>query len=137
MQINCFNFRLNCVKGLEVNKTDKEFKFEWTCAKLRGKNCFQRQPWTKPLRQTLASMWNCALREKFNFYFSVVFCHNHVHNILRHFDRRAIFFHHKWKEAWLLVISMVITSCLTSCFSPPHFRRWGGPLCPHKKKKKT
>ena len=25
------------------------------------------------------------------------------------------YFHHKWNEAWLLVINMVYTSCLTSC----------------------
>ena len=32
------------------------------------------QPWTKYLKQTLDFMWNTALRENFNFYFSAVFC---------------------------------------------------------------
>ena len=31
------------------------------------------QPWTKYLRQTLVFMWNIALQEKFNFYFSAAF----------------------------------------------------------------
>ena len=30
-------------------------------------------------------------------------------------------FHHKSKEAWLLIINMVYTSCLTSCQTPPDF----------------
>ena len=34
----------------------------------------QPQSWTKYLRQTLFFMTNRALREKFNFYFSRVFC---------------------------------------------------------------
>ena len=27
------------------------------------------------------------------------------------------FFHHKWKEAWLLVTNVVYMSCLTSCLT--------------------
>ena len=41
------------------------------------------------------------------------FAGNDGHNILRIFDTFS--FHQKWKEAGLLVINMVHTSCLTSC----------------------
>ena len=40
---------------------------------LETKNCFQRQSFTKYLRQTLFFMWNSTIREKFSFYFSRVF----------------------------------------------------------------
>ena len=36
--------------------------------------CSDLQPFTIYLRLTLVSMWNSALREKFNFCFSTVFC---------------------------------------------------------------
>ena len=32
------------------------------------------QSWTKYVRQTLVSMWNSAIQENFNFFFSAVFC---------------------------------------------------------------
>ena len=32
--------------------------------------------------------------------------HNHVHNILRIFMVEQVSFHHKWNEAWLLVINL-------------------------------
>ena len=32
------------------------------------------QPFTKYLRSTLASMWNSALHDKFDFFLSRVFC---------------------------------------------------------------
>ena len=34
---------------------------------------WQAQSWTKCMRQTLISMWNSAVQESFNFYFSAVF----------------------------------------------------------------
>ena len=39
------------------------------------KNFKKLKPFTKYLRQTLVSMRNSALREKFNFCFSTVFCY--------------------------------------------------------------
>ena len=41
-------------------------------------------------------------------------------------------FHHKWNNGRLLLISMVYTSCLTSCRTTSPL----GGLCPHKKKKR-
>ena len=64
----------NCVKGLRVTKIVKQLIFEGVWDKLQAKNCLQRQPFTKNLRQTLVFMWNSALREKFNFFFSAIFC---------------------------------------------------------------
>ena len=34
-------------------------------------------------------------------------CYNHGHNILRIFVFYQVFFHHKWNEAWLLVINCI------------------------------
>ena len=60
----------NCVKGQSCQK----IKFEGAWGKLQAKNRFQRQPWTKCLRKTLVFIWNSALRDNFNFYFSEAFC---------------------------------------------------------------
>ena len=38
-----------------------------------GSICMRLQSFKKYLRQSLVFMWNIAIREKFNFYFSVVF----------------------------------------------------------------
>ena len=41
---------------------------------LKGfQNCFQRQPFTKYLREALVFMWNSVQQEKFNFCFSGCF----------------------------------------------------------------
>ena len=56
----------NCAKDCRVTKIVKETKFEEARGKLDTKNDL--------LRKTLVFMWNSALREIFNFYFSVVFC---------------------------------------------------------------
>ena len=40
---------------------------------LEGNKCLQRQSSSKYRRQTLVLLWNSALQEKFNFYFSTVF----------------------------------------------------------------
>ena len=64
----------NCVKGLTVTNINKKQKFEAVSFELKERNCFQRQSLTKYLRQTAVFMWNSALQEKFNFYFSGVFC---------------------------------------------------------------
>ena len=48
--------------------------FEGAWDELQIKNSLQRQSWTKYIRQTLVFMWNSALWENFNFYFSAVFC---------------------------------------------------------------
>ena len=42
-------------------------------SELEAKTCFQRQSFTKYLRQNLDFMWNNTLREKFDFCFSRVF----------------------------------------------------------------
>ena len=65
---------LNSFKGLRVTKIVKQIKFEGIWGKLKAKNCLQRQPLTKYVRQTLAFMGNSLIREKFNLFFSVAFC---------------------------------------------------------------
>ena len=62
------------MNGLRVTKTVKEIKFEGVWDKLETETCVQRQSFTKYLGLTLVSMSNNALREKFNFCFSSVFC---------------------------------------------------------------
>ena len=61
-------------RALELQKMTKKIKFERVWGELEAKSCFQRQSLTKYLRQTLVFMWNSAIREKFNFYFSGDFC---------------------------------------------------------------
>ena len=48
----------------------KQMKFEEVLCELEGRNCFQRQSFTKCFRQTLVYMLNSALRESFSFCFS-------------------------------------------------------------------
>ena len=43
----------NCVKGLRATKIVKPIKVEEVCIKLQTENCFEKQSWTKYLRQTL------------------------------------------------------------------------------------
>ena len=75
-------------------------------------NKSELQSRTKYLRKTLIVMWNSALREKFNFYFQGVFCHNLFHNILRLFDVLTNF-RDDVGDAGLLLINIVYKSCLT------------------------
>ena len=63
----------NCVKGPRVTAIVNQIKFEGVSDELAAQLCFQRQSFKEYLRQTLVFMWNSALREKFNFYFSGVF----------------------------------------------------------------
>ena len=63
----------NCVKGLRVSKIVKQIKFQGVWGKLTAKLHFQRQSFKKYLRKTLAFIWNSALPEKLDRYFSVVF----------------------------------------------------------------
>ena len=62
------------MKGLRLTRIVEEVKFEGIWGQLEAKNCFQRQSFTKYLRLTLVFMQNSGLREKFNSYFSRVFC---------------------------------------------------------------
>ena len=64
----------NCVKGLRVKNIVKKINWEEVWGELEAKKCLQREPFTKYLRQTLVFKWNNALREKFKFVFSAVFC---------------------------------------------------------------
>ena len=52
----------------------KENKHEGVWDMLEVKKCFQRQSFTKYLELTLVFMGNSALREKYSFCFSIVFC---------------------------------------------------------------
>ena len=61
-------------KGVRVTKIVKEIKFEGVWDELGSKKLFQRQSVTKYLRLTLVFMKNSAPREKFDCYFSVLFC---------------------------------------------------------------
>ena len=47
---------LNSVKDLTVTKFDKKSKFEGVWGELEVENCFQRQTFTKYLKQTPAFM---------------------------------------------------------------------------------
>ena len=67
------NLQENSVKDFRVTKIVKEIKFEGVWDELESKAGFQRESVTKYLRLTLVLVWNSALREKFNFYFSRIF----------------------------------------------------------------
>ena len=60
------------VKGLRVTKTVEKIKVWVSPEQVRIKNMFQRQSWTKYLRETLVLTWNSALWWKVN-YFSTFF----------------------------------------------------------------
>ena len=64
----------NSVKSLGVTKIVKEIKFEGVWDKLESKNGFKRESFAKYLRLALVFMWNSAPQEKFNCYFSGLFC---------------------------------------------------------------
>ena len=63
----------NYVKGVRVKTLLKQINFDGALGELEGNYCFQRQSWPKYMRQTLVSVWNRALREKFTFNFWKVF----------------------------------------------------------------
>ena len=63
----------NCVKDIRVTRVVKQTKFEEVWGRLEVRNCFQRQPFAKYLRQTLVFMWNSTLQEKFTFLFQQFF----------------------------------------------------------------
>ena len=70
LQISCSNSRLNCVKNLRVTKTPKpSIKFEGNWGNVVAIICFQRQSWTKYLRQIPVFIWNTTQRDVFNYYF--------------------------------------------------------------------
>ena len=62
------------VEVFGVTENVKEINFEGVWDKLESKKWFKRQQLTKNQRLTPVSMWNNALREKFHFCFSRVFC---------------------------------------------------------------
>ena len=68
LQINCFNFMFKMCH--RVTKTVKQIKFERVWRKLEAKKCFQRQSFTKYLRQTLFFMLNSALQEQITLHFT-------------------------------------------------------------------
>ena len=72
--LNALILDWNSMSGLRVTKIVKEIKFKGVWGELESKKGFQRKPFTKYLRLTLVFRWNSALPEKFNFYFSRVFC---------------------------------------------------------------
>ena len=61
------------VLGLRVTKIIKEIKFERVWGQLEAKKLFTERTIHNILRENLDFMWNCALREMFNFFFSAVF----------------------------------------------------------------
>ena len=68
LQLTVSDFRLKCVKGLQVNKIVKVIKFDGTRDKIEAKSSFQRLL-TKYLGLTLVFLQNSSLREKFNYFF--------------------------------------------------------------------
>ena len=55
--------------GLRVTKIVQEINFEGVWGKRKSKYCFQRQSFTKYLRQTLVFMWNIEVRKDLIFFF--------------------------------------------------------------------
>ena len=53
------------MKGLRITKIINKVKFQGVWGELEAKNSFQRQSFTKCLRQTLVFMWNSKIRESF------------------------------------------------------------------------
>ena len=77
------------MKGLQVTRIIKEINFEDIWGELEAKNCFQIQPFTKYLRQTLVFMCNDAYgKVKFLFLKSFLLV------------LKKILF---WQEYWALV----------------------------------
>ena len=74
--LNCSNFKLKQCKRHRVTKILKQIMFQGVWGESESKTGFQRQSVTKYWRLTLVSTQNSTLREKFNFYFSRVFCQN-------------------------------------------------------------
>ena len=64
----------NCIKVLRVTKIVKQAKFQRAWWRVKAKYCLRRKSWSKYLRQTAVFLWNSTLREKFNFYFSTIYC---------------------------------------------------------------
>ena len=62
------------MQSLRVTKMDKGSKFEWFWRGIIIKKSFQRQSFAKYIRLTLIFMSSRAPREKFNFYFPIMFC---------------------------------------------------------------
>ena len=50
--------------GLELQKLSNKSNLDWSRGELEARNAFQRQPFTKYLRQTIVFLWNSAIREK-------------------------------------------------------------------------
>ena len=57
-----------CVKNLILTKIVLQIKFEGEWGKLEAENCFQRESWTKYMKQTLVLIRNNTLRESFDFF---------------------------------------------------------------------
>ena len=64
----------NSVERLRLTKIVQEIKFKRVWDNLGSKKFVQRESVTKYLRLTLVFMKNSALRERFNCYFSGLFC---------------------------------------------------------------
>ena len=59
------------MKGLGVTKIVKQIMFEEVWGELEAKICFERQSFTRYLVRTLVFSQKNALREKFDFCFSI------------------------------------------------------------------
>ena len=53
-----------------VTKIVQKAKFEGDCAELGAKGCFRGQSWSGCVWRALVFVWDSAVREGFNFYFS-------------------------------------------------------------------
>ena len=96
----------NLVKCLRVTKNVKQIKLEGVCGRLEAKNCFQRQPFTKYLRETLFFVRNSALQEKFFFFFFSNFFANIDNKI--NFGRKMatrLKFHEIFEFPWYFLFS--------------------------------
>ena len=74
-QFNSSNFRLKqCQKPQSYQICQKKLSLKES-GKLKTKSGFQRQSVTKYVRLTLVFRWKSALQEKFDGYFSGIFCY--------------------------------------------------------------
>ena len=69
LQLSCSTFTLKLWEKPYIYQNCQEIRFEGLCGKFETKSCFQRQSFTKHLRQTQVLMWIRALRDRLNFYF--------------------------------------------------------------------
>ena len=68
MQLTFSNLRLEESEKPDSYQIVPQMNFEGEWGKLEAENCFQRESWTKYMKQTLVLIRKNALRESFDFF---------------------------------------------------------------------